>query len=72
MGPDGFIGPISTLHEGLYAAVDYNQGILIKHRPSKMPFEILEPSRGSSFEIGKQCSGRRYWHKLYGYPRLGW
>jgi len=50
---------------------DFHYGVLLKHRPEAMTFELPQPTTAISFELMKQGLGREYWHKLYNYPRFG-
>lgn len=37
-----------------------------------MVFALPQPARMVSIELARQTEGSRPWHKLYGYPRIGW
>ncbi|MEM7370826.1 MAG: acyloxyacyl hydrolase [Bacteroidota bacterium] len=60
-----------SLPPGLQLSLDIYQGNTLRHRPT-MVFDLPQPSRMISFELSRQTEGSKPWHKLYGYPRIGW
>lgn len=51
-------------------AAEYYSGTTFLHSPT-MRFDIPERSWGMGTELMFQSQGKRYWHEMYGFPRIG-
>lgn len=49
----------------------YGQGLVLKHRPAAMPFDLPAPARSIALEWVRQTRGEQPWHRPFAYPRAG-
>ena len=58
--------------KGLQVGANSFYGVLLKHRPEQMQFDLPRPVTGFTFEGARQMNGRQFWHEVNGFPRAGW
>ena len=60
------------LPKGQYFEAGFNIGKIYKHSPKiVIPLSELPPVLGAEFSWEQRCYGKKYWHSLSRFPRLG-